>query len=81
MNDIDCPRARTEMTPCIARDGSTALADPPKPVCVGCGAEPRPLLRDLGERYAPARTATPGSAGQAADLLAEHVKAYVSGKG
>lgn len=24
---VGCPRARTDMTPCIARDGGTALAD------------------------------------------------------
>ena len=62
MTDIDCPRATTWLTPCIARDGATALDDPPKPParyrhpeCVGCGAIPRELLLELSERYEPAR--------------------------
>jgi hypothetical protein len=56
-NEIDCPRAKTWMTPCIARDGATALDDPHArvPVCVGCGSEPRALLLDLSERYELAR--------------------------
>jgi hypothetical protein len=32
---VGCPRARSDMTPCIARDGHTALADDGS--CVGCG--------------------------------------------
>lgn len=32
---VGCPRARTDMTPCIARDGHLALADDDG--CVGCG--------------------------------------------
>jgi hypothetical protein len=60
--EIDCPRAKTWMTPCIARDAATALDDSPKPPakyrspqCVGCGADARELLLDLSERYEPAR--------------------------
>lgn len=59
--EIQCPRERTLMTPCIARDGATALYDPDpddpkqKRGCVGCGADPRQLLVELGERYEPAR--------------------------
>ena len=45
---VGCPRAQSDMTPCIARDGATALADGGKhDVCVGCGANPADLLRDL----------------------------------
>lgn len=36
-NRVGCPRARTDMTPCIARDGHTALNDFE---CVGCGQRP-----------------------------------------
>jgi hypothetical protein len=58
MDEIDCPRARSFMTPCIARDGTLALAgdgqDDPYD-CVGCGAKPRPLLLELAQRYKPAR--------------------------
>lgn len=32
---IGCPRARSDMTPCIARDGHLALYDDGD--CVGCG--------------------------------------------
>ena len=74
------------MTPCIARDGHTALAD--DSVCVGCGAQPDKLLADLAERHEPARAYAksrrqshgPGQAGtpdQVADRLAEFVAEYV----
>lgn len=76
-NEIDCPRAKTWMTPCIARDGNTALADPPKPVCVGCGEDPHRLLSNLTERYPQAGTHRPATADAAADRLAECVAAYV----
>jgi hypothetical protein len=70
------------MTPCIARDGSTALSDHDDiwPLtCVGCSANPRELLLDLSERYEPARryrqTHDPVNA---ADTLARMVKEYVN---
>jgi hypothetical protein len=37
---IDCPRAMSWMTPCMARDGHTALADDGR--CVGCPSYNRP---------------------------------------
>lgn len=59
---VGCPRAATDMTPCVARDGSTAVAD--DETCVGCGAHPAALLvaqRDelelTGELSSPADTA------------------------
>lgn len=42
---VGCPRAQSDMTPCVARDGHIALAD--SQVCVGCGAEPATLLTEL----------------------------------
>lgn len=51
---IDCPHAKTFMTPCVARDGHLAVSDPPGAVCVGCGQDPRELRRDLAKRYPPA---------------------------
>ena len=42
---VGCPRAKTDMTPCAARDGNLAVAD--DGVCVGCGALPADLLREL----------------------------------
>jgi hypothetical protein len=42
---VGCPRAASDMTPCMARDGKLALAD--DGVCVGCGANPAEELRDL----------------------------------
>jgi hypothetical protein len=44
-HDVVCPREKTSMTPCIARDGHLALADDRR--CVGCGADPYALLEDL----------------------------------
>lgn len=76
-SEIACPRAKTWMTPCIARDGSTALAENPE-TCVGCGADPRVLLNDLGERHPPAsRFRQTDDARTAADRLAEQVAEYV----
>jgi hypothetical protein len=46
---IDCPRAKSWMTPCVARDGQFAAAD--DSVCVGCGEHPADLLRDLVRRH------------------------------
>ena len=42
---IGCPRARTDMTPCAARDGQTATTE--DGVCVGCTSHTADLLRDL----------------------------------
>ena len=77
MTDIDCPRAKTWMTPCVARDRSTALAD--AGVCVGCGHDPRDLLRELAERWpdAPAGIADIPDADRAADVLTVAVADYV----
>ena len=81
MTDIDCPRAQTWMTPCIARDGHLALSnwDDSVPLtCVGCYADPCELLLDLSERYEPARRHRQTHAPkQCADLLARFVAEYV----
>ncbi len=42
---VGCPRAKSDMTPCVARDGKTACAD--SGVCVGCGEHPADLLTEL----------------------------------
>lgn len=73
--EVDCPRARTWMTPCIARDGRTALADPP--VCVGCGANPAKLLDELAGRYAPARDHGATTLADQADALTRLVAEYI----
>lgn len=74
---IDCPRARTWMTPCIARDGRTALDDSAR--CVGCGSRPRALLLDLAQRFEPARRHTQAHNPKAcADLLTKLVARYVN---
>lgn len=83
MSDIDCPRAKTWMTPCVARDGATALSDHDdiRPLtCIGCSADPRQLLLDLSERYEPARRyrqthAPVNCANTLRRLVAEYVEA------
>lgn len=45
VDHVGCPRAASDMTPCIARDGAGALADDAR--CVGCYAGPRGLLHAL----------------------------------
>jgi hypothetical protein len=79
-NEIDCPRAKSWMTPCIARDGATALAD--DGVCVGCGGQPGALLANLAERHPPVREATVGiyTPAQQADALTRLVAEYVESK-
>jgi len=41
---VGCPRAKSDMTPCAARDGNTATDGE---VCIGCSQHPADLLRDL----------------------------------
>jgi hypothetical protein len=79
MSNINCPRARTWMTPCVARDGSLAVAD--DGVCVGCGADPEELLHELATRYPKAGSYTPSGAREAAAALKLYVAEYVEAKG
>lgn len=41
--ELQCPREKSEMTPCIARDGETACTD--GGLCVGCEMEVDKLYR------------------------------------
>ena len=49
-NEVQCPREKSFMTPCVARDGHTAVAD--DGVCVGCGHDPIVLLGEARDRAA-----------------------------
>lgn len=54
---IACPHATSDMTPCIARDGNTALAGEygSGRTCVGCGSDPKALIGELAAAgYGPA---------------------------
>lgn len=42
---IGCPRAKSDMTPCVARDGSAAQTNGGH--CVGCGHSAADLLLEL----------------------------------
>jgi hypothetical protein len=64
---IGCPRAKSDMTPCIARDGKLALDDLGE--CVGCGERPSKLLLEIIEDA----TAYNGSPSKQADKLKEIV--------
>jgi len=44
---VGCPRAKSDMTPCAARDGRLACSDEPEALCVGCGASPSAALGAL----------------------------------
>src|SRR5690554_3660547 len=46
---IVCPREKSAMTPCVARDGKLACAD--DGVCVGCGEHPADLLAEIVPKY------------------------------
>lgn len=53
---VGCPWAKSDMTPCIARDGHLAQAPSRKgPQCAGCGNTLAYLYRDLASDYKPAR--------------------------
>lgn len=70
---IGCPRAKSDMTPCIARDGHTALADDDG--CVGCGTKPTPLLYELRDAgVTPSAEITHRAAQNTADLLCDMVR-------
>jgi hypothetical protein len=48
------------MTPCIARDGASALCESGErgaeaDVCVGCGIDSRDALHQLAEKFPPAK--------------------------
>lgn len=45
--DLKCPREKSFMTPCVARDGALAVLDDGR--CVGCGASCRELLVQEGK--------------------------------
>lgn len=50
---IGCPHAKSEWSPCLARDGAMVLAgDSPQSdgVCVCCEMSPEDLLRELVDR-------------------------------
>lgn len=42
-NELVCPREKSDMTPCVVRDGDIAMLDDEKK-CVGCGAIVTELL-------------------------------------
>lgn len=76
---VGCPRAKSDMSPCIARDGHLALAGSPESGrrdCVGCGRTPASLLTELAQVYPPAAH-TEGSPDpeMVADRLTELVRA------
>ena len=45
---MNCPYAKSDMTPCVLRDGDVcyAMGLDDKPVCVGCGRAPHELGRE-----------------------------------
>jgi hypothetical protein len=75
---IGCPRAKTDMTPCIARDGHTAMTA--NLICAGCRGRPGELIRELADagiepavEFIKPRSIRP-SAATVADKLAEIVR-------
>jgi hypothetical protein len=71
---VGCPRAKSDMTPCIARDGHLAMAGDPPTDCVGCRADPGTLLAELAADFPVARVYLPDP-DECADKLAEVVRA------
>lgn len=75
--DVVCPRERSPFTPCIARDGHSALADDER--CVGCDEAPLFLVEQLAERMAATLPPMRSAAAQA-DVLVALVRRYVDEK-
>ena len=82
--EIDCPRATSWMTPCIARDGHVALADDGR--CVGCLPPDKRVYpfealsrvsELMGRRVDPRAYRGREGREQAADALRDLVKEYV----
>lgn len=44
-NHVGCPRAATDTTPCVARDGLASCGD--DELCIGCTRHPAELLTEL----------------------------------
>jgi hypothetical protein len=56
---VGCPYAKSDMSPCIARDGFLALCGERgsgRRECAGCGHTPQWLIEQLGTEYEPAAT-------------------------
>jgi hypothetical protein len=56
---VGCPWAKSDMSPCVARDGHQALGGEPAVQCVGCGNEMLYLIRDLADDCPLARVPAP----------------------
>lgn len=64
---VGCPRAKSDMTPCIARDGRLALAD--NGWCVGCNLSPGKLVAELADALGQPRPNPKTNPDAAADRL------------
>jgi hypothetical protein len=71
---VGCPFARSDMSPCVARDGQLALDV--EDLCAGCGNTPEYLIGDLAADYRPAEVlaAEAGEPQGAADAFAAMVR-------
>lgn len=49
--DLVCPREKSSMTPCVARDGATVVVG--HGICVGCEADVRQLHADELKKHSP----------------------------
>lgn len=74
---VGCPWAKSDMSPCVARDGMTCVSDGDRSpqVCVGCGHPPAFLLADLAEDYPPARRVRTANPRAVANRLRDLVRA------
>jgi hypothetical protein len=48
--ELSCPREKSDMTPCVARDRDAAMTE--DGYCVGCGASVKKLLKDETAKHA-----------------------------
>lgn len=69
---VGCPRAASDMTPCIARDGHLALADDHH--CVGCNVDPWVALQEIKRAQRLTPPAPEQGSAHFADQLAKIVR-------
>ena len=47
--ELECPREKSDMTPCVARDGDVAMTEDGK--CIGCGDDIQELINEEMKKF------------------------------
>lgn len=69
---VGCPRTKSDMTPCVARDGALALSN--EGDCIFCYKDPRKLLQELRHEITDRSASPVTNVRHAADKLRDLVR-------